>query len=300
MNILLVTPWRPSLTGGISTVVTRLTGEFKKNGHHITIFVADHENCLRQIESLDITPVYGMYLRSPVSSQFPIRALVMWGAWFPLTMLQLVWLGRRKRLDAIIIQYPLAGMFYFGILKRLIGCVLLVTYQGNDAHDLPLWDRREQRLVKFLLEKADMVLAVSRTLLRKVQDVLPNLHLVRSGLLPNGAPLDSILASEKYQNDAGLSPDFVLTVGHLIHRKGIDVVIAALRRGEGSWGKTASRNRGRGTGTRKLNAAITRAWYLGSGLLSGQSIASTDTKPYEIMLIVCTCVARRGDAFGHR
>ena len=32
MNILLVTPWRPSLTGGISTVVARLTGEFKKKG----------------------------------------------------------------------------------------------------------------------------------------------------------------------------------------------------------------------------------------------------------------------------
>jgi glycosyltransferase involved in cell wall biosynthesis len=228
MNILLVTPWRPSLTGGISTVVTRLTGEFQKKGHHITIFVADRENCLRQIESLDITPVYGMYLRSPVSSHFPIRGLVMCGAWFPLTMLQLIWLARRKRLDAIIIQYPLAGMFYFGILKRLIGCVLLVTYQGNDAHDLSLWDRREQRLVRFLLEKADVVLAVSRTLLRKVQDVFPDLHLARTVLLPNGAPLDSILDNEQYQKDAGLSPDFVLTVGHLIHRKGIDVVIAAL------------------------------------------------------------------------
>ena len=229
MNIMLVTPWRPSLTGGISTVITRLTREFRKKGHDITIFVADRENCLRQIESLDTTPVYGMYLRSPVSSQYPIRALIMWGALFPLTMLRLICLARQKRLDAIIIQYPLAAMFYFGILKRLTGCALLVTYQGNDAHDLALWDRREQRLVKFLLENADLVLAVSRTLLRKVQDALPDLHLSRSGLLPNGAPLDGIMTVDENQKQAGLPSDYVFTAGHLIHRKGIDIVIAALR-----------------------------------------------------------------------
>ena len=229
MNIMLVTPWRPSLTGGISTVITRLTAEFQKKGHDITIFVADRENRLRHIESLDATPVYGMYLRSPVSSEYPIRALIMCGAWFPLTVLQLIWLARRKRLDAIIIQYPLPTMFYFGMVKGLAGCALLITYQGNDAHDLSLWNRGEQRLVKFLLEKADMVLAVSRTLLRKVQDVLPDLHLSRSGLLPNGAPLDGIMEVEKIEEQAGLPPDYVLTAGHLIHRKGIDIVIDALR-----------------------------------------------------------------------
>ena len=204
MNIMLVTPWRPSLTGGISTVIIRLAREFQKKGHHITIFVADRDNRLRHIESLDTTPVYGMYLRSPVSSIAPIRALVMCSAWFPLTMLQLIWLARRKRLDAIIIQYPLAAMFYFGILRSVTRCALLVTYQGNDAHDLSLWSRREQRLVKYLLEKADLVLAVSRTLLRKVQDALPDVHLSRSGLLPNGAPLDDILTVDESQKQVGL------------------------------------------------------------------------------------------------
>ena len=53
MNIMLVTPWRPSLTGGISTVITRLTREFQKKGHSVRIFVADKENRLPQIESLD-------------------------------------------------------------------------------------------------------------------------------------------------------------------------------------------------------------------------------------------------------
>jgi Glycosyltransferase len=229
MNIVFVTPWRPSLTGGISTVIARLTGEFRRKGHDITIFVADRENRLRQVETLNGTSVYGLYLRSPVSLDYPVRAVIMCCVWFPLTMMQLIWLARRKRLDAIIIQYPLPAMFYFGLLKRLVGGALLITYQGNDAHDLSLWTPREQRLVKFLLEKADVVLAVSRTLLAKVKRVLPDLQLTRSCLLPNGAPLDVIVALEDAQADTELPMVYVLTAGHLIHRKGIDTLISALR-----------------------------------------------------------------------
>jgi glycosyltransferase involved in cell wall biosynthesis len=229
MNIILVTPWRPSLTGGISTVIARLTCEFKKKGHDITIFVADQENRLRQVETLDGTPVYGMYLRSPVSSAYPVRGAIMCCIWFPVTMLQLIWLSKQKRLDVIIIQYPLPAMFYFGILKRLIGATLLVTYQGNDAHDLSLWDLREQRLVKFLLEKADVVLAVSRTLLVKVQRVLPDLHLACTHLMPNGAPLDVIVEAPSAQAERDLPMVYILTAGHLIYRKGIDTLISAVR-----------------------------------------------------------------------
>ena len=228
MNILLVTPWRPSLTGGISTVVTRLTEEFQKKRHQVSVFVSDHDNRLTKIESLNGTPVYGMYLRSPVSPKHPARALFMCYAWFPLSMLQLILLARRLRLDAVIIQYPLPAMFYFGVLKALIGCSLLITYQGNDAHDLPLWTPQERRLVKFLLRKADIVSAVSRTLLSKVRHVLSDLQLVHSEFLPNGAPLDAITAANDVPLSSDLPSEYVFTAGHLIQRKGVDVIITAL------------------------------------------------------------------------
>lgn len=229
MNIMLVTPWRPSLTGGVSTIVRRLASEFRKQGHTITIFVADRDNCLREIEMLDGTAVYGMYLRSPVSSTHPMRAILMCYLWFPFTLLQLFRLARRQQVDAVVIQYPLPAMFYFGILKRLHGGVLVVTYQGNDAHDLALWEPREQRLVRFLLEQADCVFAVSRTLLSKVESVLKSVQLRRSQLLPNGAPLDVIESVEQAGVENDLPPNFLLTAGHLIHRKGIDVVISSLQ-----------------------------------------------------------------------
>lgn len=229
MNIMIVTPWRPSLTGGISTVVHRLTSEFRKRGHSVTIFVADRENGLREIETLDGALVYGMYLRSPVSSTHPTRAILMFYLWFPFTLLQLLWMARRHRLDAILIQYPLSVMFYFGLVKRVMGGVLLVTYQGNDAHDLALWDFRERKLVRYLLEQADAVLGVSRTLLSKVETVLPHVRLRRRQLLPNGAPLDVIEGVEPTKVDGEFLPNYLFTAGHLIRRKGIDVVISALQ-----------------------------------------------------------------------
>jgi glycosyltransferase involved in cell wall biosynthesis len=139
MNIMLVTPWRPSLTGGISTVVARLTGEFQKKGHNITIFVADRENRLRQIEALDDNP--SLRHVSPVACLVASILFVPWSCvvfgfrlrWYNSSG----WL-RRKQLDAVLIQYPLPAMFYFGILKRVFGGTLFITYQGNDAHDLCL------------------------------------------------------------------------------------------------------------------------------------------------------------------
>lgn len=195
----------------------------------MSIFVADRNNCLRQIETLDDTPVYGMYLRAPVSSGHPIRAIIMYYLWFPLTVLQLLWFAHRRQLDAILIQYPLPAMYYFEIVKRTWGGILSITYQGNDAHDLSLWSPREQRLVRSLLERADMVIGVSRTLLSKVESVFNGIQLKRKQLLPNGAPLDVIETVEGGVVDPSLPTHYLLTAGHLIHRKGIDIVIASLR-----------------------------------------------------------------------
>jgi glycosyltransferase involved in cell wall biosynthesis len=83
--------------------------------------------------------------------------------------------------------------------------------------------------VRFLLEQADLVFAVSRTLLSKVESVLNHVHLRRRQLLPNGAPLDVIESVEQVEVESDLPPTFFLTAGHLIHRKGIDVVIASLQ-----------------------------------------------------------------------
>ena len=57
---------------------------------------------------------------------------------------------------------------------------------------------------------------------------LADLQLVHSEFLPNGAPLDAITAANDVPLSSDLPSEYVFTAGHLIQRKGVDVIITAL------------------------------------------------------------------------
>jgi glycosyltransferase involved in cell wall biosynthesis len=229
MNILLVTPWSLSETGGITTVVKSLASEFKKSGHRASVFSFHDKNTLSLVEIAEGVRVHGMYLRSPFSARAPLRAWITWLMFLPATLIQLLVFLRKQGISAVIIQYPLPEMFYFGILRYLCEWKLVVAYQGNDAHDLLLWSTGDRRLVRILLEAADAVVGVSETLIAKVHTSLPSIRLKRTYAVPNGAPLDIIERSQPLIPDPDMGGGFILTAGHLIHRKGMDLVIEALR-----------------------------------------------------------------------
>jgi hypothetical protein len=186
MNILLVTPWRLSATGGITTIVVRLATEFAKKGHAVTVFTLEGENRLREIEVVGEIPVFGMYLRSPVIQGASVRAWIAWCLFFPLTLWRLHRFLNRRRIEGVIVQYPLPAMAYFGVLRRLSAWKLIVAYQGNDAHDLMLWTAVERRLVQSVLSAADSVVGVSKTLLEKAAAAFPLLKLRGGVVMPNG------------------------------------------------------------------------------------------------------------------
>jgi glycosyltransferase involved in cell wall biosynthesis len=121
----------------------------------------------------------------------------------------------------------LPNTFYFAVLRRLVNFRLVVTYQGSDAHELWSWRAIDRRLIRFLLETADCVTAVSQSLIDKVRASLPDLHMKAFRSIPNGAPLD-VIAGSPNRDEVDLPSDYVLTAGLLIHRKGIDLIIEAL------------------------------------------------------------------------
>ena len=193
------------------------------------------ENRLRVIETVENILVHSIYLRVPYSKTSPIRAMVAFCLFFPFTMYQLFCLLSRLKIDVVVIQFPLANMFYFAILRVLCRWKLIVVYHGSDARLLPLWSSKDRRLVKFLLETADCVSAVSKTLHEKVSAAFPNLRLKGSCVVPNGAPLDLIAQAVPLRHEWNFPADYVFSAGHLIRIKGYDVVIEALTlaRGQG-------------------------------------------------------------------
>jgi glycosyltransferase involved in cell wall biosynthesis len=211
-----------------------LAQEFVKKGHAATVFVTDDENrpTLNQPTLLGKrygVPEYGMYLRVPMSARRRLRTFASFSLMFPITLYRLYRFLRALNIEAIVIQYPLAGTFYFGILRWLDRWNLIVVYQGSDAHELHCWTALERFLVHVLLGTSDSIIAVSRTLLNKVFQVFPDLRRKQTCLIPNGAPLHLL----EEGSDVVLPPDlpaaFILTAGRLIPRKGIDVLIEALR-----------------------------------------------------------------------
>jgi hypothetical protein len=75
------------------------------------------------------------------------------------------------------------------------------------------WSATDRRLIRFLLETADCVTAVSHSLIDEVRAALPNLHLKSFLWITNGAPLVTIANSPDH-DESDLPPNYLLTAGH--------------------------------------------------------------------------------------
>jgi glycosyltransferase involved in cell wall biosynthesis len=232
MNILLVNPFALSSTGGVVTAVKMLCQEWTKQGHHVTLLVPGETSRVQSIGTMNGVSVYGGYLRVPIIRESLLRGLVSFCLFFPLTLVELHRFMARKQIHAVNIQYPWPWMFYFAVLRRISRWKLVVTLQGNDVHDLPIvsWDHR--LFVRWLLKRADCVIGVSQSLLDKACSMFPGLKL-HTSVVPNGAPIAASVNGSTVALKEGVPHDYVLTVGHIIYRKGMDLLIKALKVAQG-------------------------------------------------------------------
>lgn len=228
MNILLVNPFALSSTGGVVTAVRMLCHEWTKQGHHVTLLVPGETNRLQSIGTMNGVSVYAGYLRVPIIKESLLRGVISFCLFFPFTLLELYRFTAQKQIHAVNIQYPWPWMFYFAVLRMICRWKLVVTLQGNDVHDLPIvsWDHR--LFVKWLLKSADSVIGVSRSLLDKACSMFPGLAL-RTSVVPNGASIAAAANKSPVVSREGIPREYILTVGHIIHRKGMDLLIKALK-----------------------------------------------------------------------
>ena len=229
MNILIVSPWDLTYTGGVTSAVGMLACELLHKGHSTTVLVTGNGDNPSLINDRDGVPVYEMCFRLPVSNVNRLRACAAFFIMLPATLYRLYRFLSRRSIEGVVIQYPLAPCFYFGILRRLCSWKLLVVYQGSDAHELHTWSSVERRLVHWLLKSSDCIIAVSESLLKKVFHVFPDLKKKASCLIPNGAPLRWADCNRGPSIPQGIPDAYVLSAGRLIHRKGFDILIDALK-----------------------------------------------------------------------
>lgn len=224
LNILIVTPFSVEDFGGVSTAVLELQQEFSKPPHTVRILAPSDSH---RLESIGDCGVYGMYLRNIVVDSARIKGFVAFVIFFPVTLIRLWLFLRSHRIDVVQLQYPLPHMMYFAVLRRISRWKLVVTFQGNDAHNLYMLHGLNRRFLKSILAASDHITGVATSLIEKVRNQFPDVK-IESTIVPNGARAIATDANPDNSVDHTLPSNFVLTVGQLIYRKGIDVLIEAL------------------------------------------------------------------------
>ncbi len=229
MNLLIVTPYYHPQTGGVVTAVEMLSQQFARQGNRIAILVPGETNRVLVSSRENGLPAYGLYCRVPFVRGAVVRGLLAFCVFLPITLVRLCRFTTEQGIDAVNIQYPLPWMFYFAILRKICSWKLIVTLQGNDVHDLPKASLQHRWLVKRLLRSADAIIGVSRSLLDELSRIFPGLA-QKTAVIANGAPLPLPAECAPFfpYSDRQIS-GFILTVGHVIHRKGIDLILRAMK-----------------------------------------------------------------------
>lgn len=225
MHILLITPFSLESTGGITVIVRMLSREFRALGHSVSILVPGGGDTITPIGAEGSSAVHAVHLRIPVVPEAPVAGLAAFVLKYPGTLWRLHRYLVQAAVDVVLVQYPLPWMSYVGVLRRVSDWKLVVTFQGNDAHDLHQLQWLDRLALARLIKSADWVTAVSESLLHKVRRVFASVP-ADAPIIPNGATMPA--PATKRVNLPEMPPRYIVSIGQLIDRKGHDVLIRAL------------------------------------------------------------------------
>lgn len=231
MNILIVTPYFPPLTGGVATYVDLCGRLLRRRGHQVSVIVLGASHLITPRNNDNFPRVYDFYLRPPWVPAAPIRGFIAFLVYFVPTLLKLAWFLKKQDIELIMIEYPVPDMYYFYVLKPLMKLKLIVGIHGDDILSLHLLLRYERWLVKRMARGANWLLAHSSSLMSQAERLVGHLNGNRS-YLPCGIETNELraLAKKDIAQFAVPMRPYVLTVAKLYERKGLDVLLHAVEK----------------------------------------------------------------------
>lgn len=232
---LLVIPWGLEGVGGVSQVVINLYRELGHLGWEPGVLVCTWEAVDPQFDNSGQIPVLRWRIRSPLYAETVVKSLLGFG--ITLAGLARRWrqLARRHDWRVVNVHYPDTWALTWVMLRNL-GIwrgVVVISLHGRDVRDaLHHRGMLVRRLMRYLLEQADVVVACSAELVDEATQLAPRAidHL---RVVPNGVNPEALM-SELSQNPC--LPDelqghrFILNVATFEYKKSQDVLIDAFVR----------------------------------------------------------------------
>lgn len=229
MNILLVTPFFPPQTGGVGTYLDDLRRHLSNRGHKVYVLKAGDSHTITTCREHKDGSVYEFALRVLWYPNTPIKGIIAFGAYLLPTLWRLAAFLREHRIHVVSLEYPLAWMAYFFLVKFWMPIKITVGLHGDDVLSLNLNYRYEQWLVRHMIRRADWVLAHSSSLLSQAERIVEKFSDDRS-YIPYGVECER-LRDQAGSSDCRLpvqSGRYVLTTAKLYPRKGIDILLQAI------------------------------------------------------------------------
>ena len=220
LNVLLVVPWDQE-SGGVAAVAGYLAQHLETEGHRVLFLHPGTSELARSKTTKWGFGGFELKLRAPFNRAFPLRSVISFCAMFPLTLLQLIVLLRRERIDVVNIHYPGAHFVYFALCRWLTRSRLVISIHGMDAVPWDAPDARPTRSVRMIFRAADLIVAPSWRFLRRCSERLAPFK-ARQIAIHNGTELPEGNVSRT------TNEPFLLSVCSLDEWKGVDVLIRAI------------------------------------------------------------------------
>jgi glycosyltransferase involved in cell wall biosynthesis len=227
MKMLLVVPFDDK-RGGVISVVDNLAKYLQARGHEVLFFLPGKTLLLKSRRTKLEHPGVELRLNMPFGPGFfgLLRTLV-----FPFlflsSILQLLWLLRRRRIQIVNLHYPYDGYVYFAICRYLLPIRIVTSVHGRDAFYRERPKARYSRAFKFLIESSDLIVLPSNTYRKKFLEAFPGVQ-DKTIFIHNGINPEQFRPSE-VQPERIENKRYILCVAELQEYKGIDVLLHAAR-----------------------------------------------------------------------
>lgn len=220
LNVLLVVPWDQE-SGGVAAVAGYLAQHLEGDGHRVVFLHPGTNEVVRSKTTKWGFGGFELKLRAPFNPAFPLRSVISFCAMFPLTLVQLVRLIRRERIDVVNIHYPGAHFVYFAFCRWLTRSRLVISIHGMDAVPWDAPNASPARSVRLIFRAADLIVAPSWRFLRRCSDRLAAFK-AKQIAIHNGTELPVFDVART------TAEPFLLSVCSLDEWKGVDVLIRAI------------------------------------------------------------------------
>jgi glycosyltransferase involved in cell wall biosynthesis len=222
---LFILPWSPDAIGGINRVVIELCRAMKLDGHYQPIilvldWLADKPVVIEKMDYIEIR----CRLRVPSNE---IKALMSFIVSLPRTLILLSNILSKYRIAVVNPHNPILSTVYFVLLRLIkVNFRLFISVHGADLKGLGGGGRIEKRLWKWIINRADAIVACSKGLADNFIALFPEAE-SKTIYIHNGISAD-FLSSEPNSARINILPQqYLLSVGTFEHKKGQDLLIAA-------------------------------------------------------------------------